>query len=753
MVNYDLLILQPSEFECLCRDLLQKRDNIFIESFADGRDKGIDLRFAYDKSCSAIVQCKRYKDWDNLYHNLKKEAGKVKQLNPSRYILSTSVDLSVEQKEKIFSLFQPYIKSDDILGKKDINNLLEQYPQIVRQYHKLWLTSADILDTIVHRKVANQTEWELDRIRDEISKYVENDSLNKALRILEENRYVIISGIPGIGKTTLSRMLIYTLLSNGFDELVSVRSIDDALSVFSKEKRQIFFFDDFLGANYFTSLGGEFESSLLALIQKIRSSNNSIFILATREYILSEALLHYEKLALHKIDISKCTLELSNYTRLIRAKILYNHLVSAEVPNEYIEKLLENHNYDKLINHRNFNPRVIESVIIEKVWESVSPQGFVSRLVSDFDCPDSVWEYAFNKLTRDTRYVLLVFATIGQKILLEDFEKAYRYFCKATYLDVGLIFDDVTWKESLKVLEDCFIKINKKEGQFIVSVHNPSVLDYLINYLKHNNNTVEKLIKGALYIEQLLTVFVDETAGLMLKKYNIPIKDTLFPLFKDSYKRIFDNGFTCKLSDYYFKIKKENFTDTRVLLLLRMKFPEYYNLNRKLIEKEYNIDELSWQTIPLSCRLEVLENIDYMSLGISPKEYLTGIMENEKLDTVEWRILSETINNLNLAGELIDKFYYEKMEDSILDNIKSLSTEEECISEYSRLEDLEVALPNWQSSYNIFSALEDIENEIKEENDDEGEYYTSLSDKYNRWEEQRNKEDNFIYEMFTSLLK
>ncbi len=47
MPEYDLLILQPNEFECLTRDLLQKRERIFIESFTPGRDNGIDLRFAW----------------------------------------------------------------------------------------------------------------------------------------------------------------------------------------------------------------------------------------------------------------------------------------------------------------------------------------------------------------------------------------------------------------------------------------------------------------------------------------------------------------------------------------------------------------------------------------------------------------------------------------------------------------------------------------------------------------------------------
>ena len=33
MPDYDFQILQPNEFECLTRNLLQKREKIYIESF------------------------------------------------------------------------------------------------------------------------------------------------------------------------------------------------------------------------------------------------------------------------------------------------------------------------------------------------------------------------------------------------------------------------------------------------------------------------------------------------------------------------------------------------------------------------------------------------------------------------------------------------------------------------------------------------------------------------------------------------
>jgi hypothetical protein len=44
MSNYDFRQLSPHDFEQLARDLIQARDGIFLESFKNGRDVGIDFR-------------------------------------------------------------------------------------------------------------------------------------------------------------------------------------------------------------------------------------------------------------------------------------------------------------------------------------------------------------------------------------------------------------------------------------------------------------------------------------------------------------------------------------------------------------------------------------------------------------------------------------------------------------------------------------------------------------------------------------
>lgn len=113
MTSYDFAQLSAYEFEMLGRDLLQKHLKIRFESFKPGRDRGIDLRNCSADNGRIIAQCKRYvaSNFSSLFQECKVEAAKVELLNPSRYVLITSLGLSPDDKAKLLSLFEPYCQS------------------------------------------------------------------------------------------------------------------------------------------------------------------------------------------------------------------------------------------------------------------------------------------------------------------------------------------------------------------------------------------------------------------------------------------------------------------------------------------------------------------------------------------------------------------------------------------------------------------------------------------------------------------
>ncbi|WP_421813016.1 restriction endonuclease [Flagellimonas sp.] len=515
MNEYNFLNLSSFEFENLSRDILQAKTGVFFESFTSGQDGGIDLRATVKKEENIIVQAKRYTRFSDLKSTLRNEFDNVSALNPDRYILTTSVGLTPKNKDEILKIFHPYIKcTEDIIGKDDLNNLLGLYPNIEEKYYKLWLASATILDRLVHSTVYNQSRFELEEIKETLKVYVQNDSFKEAIEILKANKYVIVSGIPGIGKTTLSRMLVYTLLAEDFDEFVYVSgSINDAYSYYKDDQKQVFFFDDFLGKNFLeTGLAVNEDNKIIKFIERVKRSKNKVFILATREYILAQAKNSFELLNNPSLDLVKCTLDLSKYTRLIRAEILYNHLFFANVPIEYLRNLIDTKSYVVLIGHKNYNPRIIETFVKNQFWDDCEPSDFSKTLISFFDNPTSVWEHAFeNTISKGSQIVLLVLSTMGTPVLLEDLRVALNSFITANSHKYGLTIDPIQFRKIIKELESTFIATTMDSyGKIAVDFQNPSIQDFLINYMDGKKALIIDLIKSFCFVSQFFRVFTFE---------------------------------------------------------------------------------------------------------------------------------------------------------------------------------------------------------------------------------------------------
>lgn len=547
MKNYDFSILSPYEFECLSRDLLRKRDGLDYSNFAEGRDGGIDLRASLANGRTVIVQAKRYKSYSQLKSVLAKEVYKVARLKPVRYIITTSVDLTADNISVIKKMFHPYIKSDnDILGKQDLNKLLGDFKDIEYKYYKLWLSSSDVMQAFLKKRIVNDSRFAMEDIQECVRTYVMNPSFNKALDILKENKYVIISGMPGIGKTSLAQMLVYFLLSTKggkYEQFYFIPSyLDDFSEVFQDGVKQVFFFDDFLGDTRFDKQENNFDAKLLSRINAVQRHPDKLFILTTREYILNDAKKYYPKLETSGIEIAKCIVDVGEYSKWVKGQILYNHLDASGMDEEYLKAILRNKNYMKLIEHKNFNPRIIETFVKQARLETCSPDLYFDKILKFFDNPESVWAAAFRQLQLHAREMMFVLASMAPPVMYDTWREAYRYFYDSVYQKQGYL-DEQEWDDHVKTLMNSFIIIKDgPDGRFVDYV-NPGIKDFIIAYISNEETIQKRLLEHSYYVDQLCSIFQEGSHSFV----EIRVPDKFSSLVLENFERIWADFRSCKV--------------------------------------------------------------------------------------------------------------------------------------------------------------------------------------------------------------
>ncbi|EKY6609687.1 hypothetical protein QFL86_001743, partial [Escherichia coli] len=85
---------------------------------------------------------------------------------------------------------------------------------------------------------------------DESARYIQTKQFDESLDILKTKHVLVITGSPGVGKTTLAKQLALFHSNNKYEIYHIEDSINEAESCFYPDKLQFFYFDDFLGANY-----------------------------------------------------------------------------------------------------------------------------------------------------------------------------------------------------------------------------------------------------------------------------------------------------------------------------------------------------------------------------------------------------------------------------------------------------------------------------------------------------------------------
>ena len=514
MTNYRFTEISDFEFEQLCRDLLQEEFGVPLELFGPGSDQGIDVRYvgaADSRRPKLVAQCKRWAE--HAFSALLKqmvdvELPKIQALRPERYLVLTSVRMTPKRKQRLMEELAPWIrKASDIFGRDDLTGLLARHPQVEKRHIKLWLTSTEVLDSLLNSDIAARSEEAIQRAERQLRIWVPNPSFERARSILHDHRVCLISGPPGIGKSMLAEVLLANYTFAKFQPVAISGDIGEGDRAWRPNKKQIFYYDDFLGRVTYGELrlAKNEESRMAQFIERVQRNPSKLLLLTTREYILAEAQRRYERVAELPTDELKTVVSLEDYTTIIRAQILYNHLHFSDLPNRLKTALNPQKQYWAVINHINYNPRVIDQAIGLPGVKTLSESEFVSRLMSTLADPSKIWAKIFENLPRLAQQTLLTLSSLPPTVPLEHLAKAVRSFTASGW-------SATEFHGALRTIEGTFVEIEQSDPRHanpgrLVRIRDASVRDFLWQRTFNEGGEFESLLEKAVFFEQCVLLY------------------------------------------------------------------------------------------------------------------------------------------------------------------------------------------------------------------------------------------------------
>nr|WP_052477718.1 restriction endonuclease [Kibdelosporangium sp. MJ126-NF4]CEL13503.1 Uncharacterized protein y4cD [Kibdelosporangium sp. MJ126-NF4]CTQ99188.1 Uncharacterized protein y4cD [Kibdelosporangium sp. MJ126-NF4] len=553
MDSFDLGRLSGHDFEVLCRDLFEEILDRRIEIFAPGADRGIDLRHM-TAAGDVVIQCKHYAGSGRakLLADMRgKELPKIAKLRPAQYILATSAELTVGAKDTLFADLAPYVLDPgDLYGAEQLTEELRKRPALVQRHLRLWLSSTAILQAVLNQDALIRSE-DLGRELDDTAKtFFPTPTFDVARELLERESVCLLAGIPGIGKSTIAKMLARLHLEEGYQVVDVTREIGEIDKLWLPGTRQLFFYDDFLGEIALDHhLAKNEDRRLLRVLRRIRETPGKLLVLTTREYILREAKHRHEILDDGDLEPLTCDVGADGYSVDIRAGILYNHVHFAEIPAAEKQKFAVPSRWRELLGHRNFSPRLVENTL--RLASRDGTEEVAATLLLNFENPERVWARVIEQqLDSPAVQLLEVLLTFGQATELGHLYDAWRrYRVVLRQSDDRRLFHD-----AVKVLDGSMIETLRRFDQtgaepetspIVVAFHNPSIRDYLLSRVQSKLVPLDELLgtitdaprfhhlvslaslRSQTVLRDALRTRSNELTGMFLREYEATERDSL----------------------------------------------------------------------------------------------------------------------------------------------------------------------------------------------------------------------------------
>ncbi|BBO53452.1 hypothetical protein KMM349_37830 [Stenotrophomonas maltophilia] len=210
--------------------------------------------------------------------------------------------------------------------------------------------------------------------------------------------------------------------------------------------------------------------------------------------------------ALSDQNIAKDEFEISlqSMTVIEKAKILYNQMWHSDMGHEYREEIYKDKRYWAIINHKNYNPRIISYITDSHRLEDIPVAEFWPHTLEMLNNPADVWSHPFDAQHDDYgRALIILVALNGRAISQGDLSDAYyRHVNRKSFSSARGQQDFI---RNLRQLCGSMLNRTVHSSREIISLFNPSIRDFLLRRYKSDPKVIGDAISSLRTTDSLTT--------------------------------------------------------------------------------------------------------------------------------------------------------------------------------------------------------------------------------------------------------
>ncbi len=206
---------------------------------------------------------------------------------------------------------------------------------------------------------------------------------------------------------------------------------------------------------------------------------------------------------------------------------------------------------------------------------------FYEKFIEYLDEPNKFWQDIYEKQSTPVKALLITLFSLNEPVYLSDLKKAFdSILTEYTRKFTDTTISPETFKNALQQSSDTFIRVeleNEHHNLYTVKFQNPSIKDFLLEYLRKHHEWTSIVINGTIFLNQFIFAFstqeeeiLDFDSDTPIRGKKIMLKGDLYLQFRDRFLEKFDSLILSTIEPADFVDQKTRYHSIKDLLTLKL---------------------------------------------------------------------------------------------------------------------------------------------------------------------------------------